>query len=598
MKNLLFLFLFLASQSFAQRTIASKDIADVVLPNPEVELFYGNANYSADHIVVLPEHIVIYNAEEVTFHLLDKKSKLNLFDLCLFDIDKIVTSRVRYFGDVNGKSRLVSIQKTPLVQHSYMNDMKMYSLSDTSVYAGLIRIKKDLKIAVLFVENDSLKLELETFDINKSFSKVSKQDKRKKIRLKKYDTKSYSAYVELGDKQIFSYKGSPYRYKKWIIYKKNNTRYIRDSTINFNSLFYKTKSNDSLKLFYQNSFEDISEVVPFRKNTGFMFWPKLLTSRNRLILWQGSVLDSLIVFDKNLKQQASFQLIKEIRKALPDSVLFSEKSFWVGLYKDEFTEKIYVELHLKQHTRSIISELNIDEKNKKLSFRYLRTIQFKGAWIYPLTINKGILYMGTENALIGNKYVYKYDLYDGLKNKDKVLEIAFKQVEDPNKKYNTDAWALKYEKFKPLTKKVRKKYFKGLDHDTSYFKQSTHIEVLQSFKKAIEHDSVNYALSYLLLYNGVDRLEIEDDIKAKNLLFFDLMVEYYSKEEAVAQTDYLIKEFASFETEMYKNRMMVRTPEDLFFNLYKVKGMWYIDPTFKFVRTVDKNESANHSDKH
>ncbi len=260
MKKIIFLLLIVSINTFSQNTIATKDIADIALPNPEVELFYGHVDYSADYIVILPKHVIIYSPEKATFHLLDKKSKLNLDQQSLFDIKNIVTKRMRFGENVNGKFRTIVSYKTPFVNFTVFNEMEMYSISDTSAFGGIIRVKKDYKIVKLFVENDSLRMDLMDFYPKKSFNKITKQEKRNKIKLDKRISIDFEDYVELGDKEIFSFGSSPYISKKPIINKERGNRYYRDSILNFNALFYKTNGNDSLKLFYQNSYKEISKV--------------------------------------------------------------------------------------------------------------------------------------------------------------------------------------------------------------------------------------------------------------------------------------------------------------------------------------------------
>ena len=180
-------------QLLAQNQIISKDIADIVQPNPEVELFYGNAQYSADKIVILPNYIIIYDAFTATFHLLDKETRLSLDNLCLFDIKGIKTHRNR-FVDENGKTFMVL--KTPFNVSTFMNKVNICSLSDSSFYGGLIKIKKEYKTINIFVHNDSLKLELINFNSSKDFKQLTKKQKRKEnLRFNKFSARMYKNYV-------------------------------------------------------------------------------------------------------------------------------------------------------------------------------------------------------------------------------------------------------------------------------------------------------------------------------------------------------------------------------------------------------------------
>jgi hypothetical protein len=207
--------------------------------------------------------------------------------------------------------------------------------------------------------------------------------------------------------------------------------------------------------------------------------------------------------------------------------------------------------------------------------------------MHPISINKGILYLSTENALVGNNYIYSYDLYNNKVGSGELLEIKFKNVSSQiERKQDWKSRVLKYEKYKPLSKKARKKYFGKIKRDTSLFKQDTHLAVLESYKKAIEMDSLSYIFSHLIAYGGIDRLEMQDDIKAKNYVYFDLMTEGYSKEDALLQISYFVDEFKTFDTQMYKGKMMVKTPDDLFFNLYKIDGLWYMSLYIKRITKV------------
>ena len=169
-----------------------------------------------------------------------------------------------------------------------------------------------------------------------------------------------------------------------------------------------------------------------------------------------------------------------------------------------------------------------------------------------------------------------------MKNKDELLEIKFKEIKNQiNRAKNKNALFLPRDNYKPLKKKIIKKYFKKIKRDTSIFNQSTHIQVLKSIRQSINSDSIQYALSYLFAYNTIDRLEMEDDIKAKNYLYFDLLTEFFNKDEALNQINSFIDEFDSFDTQMYNNKMIVRTPNDIVFELYRFDGLWYLSTIIK-----------------
>ena len=580
MKRILLLLLLIISiNSFSQNTIATKDIADIVLPNPEVELFYGHVNFSANGIVILPKHIIVYSAENATFHLLDKKTKLTLDQKSLFDLKNIVTHRQNFGEYINGKYRKLKSYRTPFVDLVAFNEITMYSLSDTSAYGGIIRIKKDYKIVKLFVKNDSLKLHLIDFNIKKSFRKVTKSEKRKKIQFDRYRAVPFRDFIEFKDKQIFSYGSSPYINKKSINYKDNGRKYFRDSIINFNSVYYRVNGQDSLRLLYQNPYSDVSKLYKQRPKNGFWFYPQLYKSKNRLILRLEGEVDSIIIFDENLHRVFKSNLQKEIDKTFPNKIT-KKRNWWTRLLKDEFTKKIYVQFESKKGFG--ISEVAFIEKTGKIEFRFLRELSYSGSYIYPITINKGILYLGTKNKIIGNKYVYAYDLYKNIDNKDSVLEIKFKNVKNQiTKTENKNAWLLSNENYQPLSKKLQKKYFKEIKRDTSVFNQSSYLNVLKSIKKSITQDSIRYVLSYLLAYNSLDRLEIKDDIKSKNYLYFVLLTEFYNKDEALSQINYFINDFDSFDRQMYKNKMIVRTPDGFVFEIYQFNDLWFLSSVTK-----------------
>ena len=405
----------------------------MVLPNHEVELFYGNVGYSADQIVVLPEHIIIYDAPTASFHLLRKKDKLNLANLSLFDIPRIRTSRVLYTDNKSSKKPYF-VLKSPFQNYAHLNLLDMYSLSDTSVYGGIIRIKKEYKLVKLYVHNDSLKLDLIDYNINKQFVHPSKKElKRKKLYFFKFYLQTFNKYVEAEGSACIIVRRSPLGYRKPIRTLKNT---IRDSILNYNVLYVKKNHSDTFNLFYQNKSAVVQQKLGLDRKFGTDVWPNLFTSKDLLIMHQAN-LDSLIVFDKDLKRIFTSNLRVQTVKKFPDiakldTVVGKTQWFSIKLLKDEFTEKLYV-LFRSKNKGFVVSELNFNYKTQKPEFRYLREIK-SSISIYSIrSINKGIMYMASQNNLLGNNYIYTYDLYKGLPNKDKVLEINFAKVINQNR---------------------------------------------------------------------------------------------------------------------------------------------------------------------
>ena len=577
MKKIIFLFLIISTNLFSQNTIPTKDIADIALPNPEVELFYGHVAYSASSIIILPHHIIIYSPEKATFYLLNKENKLNLDHKSLFDIKHIVTRRINHGEDINGKFRTIKKYKTPYADYNFYNGLEMYTLSDTSAYGGIIRIKKDYKIVKLFVQDDRLKIKLIDYNLKKIYKPVNKKEKRRKIKLDKKTAINYSKYVEFGDKQFWLLGRSPYIYKKKISYNKN---YIRDSVLNFNSLFYKRTKDSVLQLLYQNSFSDISKKgIPFKN--GYWFSPQIFSSKDKLLLYLGGKLDSIIIFNQKLERVFESQLLTELKKVFPNK--YDKKTNWrfYSIFKDEFTEKLYVIFPDKEGQS--IAEILINEVTQELNFRFLRTYKSTGSWLQAISVNKGILYLKTKNSIVENDYIYQFDLYKNLNKKDSLLEIKFKNV---NKQITKkDNWSrrslLENEASLPLSKKLRKRYFRNIKKDTTAFPQNTYLEVLKSLQKAIEQDSISYALSYLMCYDAIQKLEMKDDIKSKNYLYFELLTEFYEKEVALNQIRNFVENFDSFDRQMYKNKMIVRTPNGFVFNLYVIDKQWYLSSVIK-----------------
>lgn len=590
-KNLALVLLTIISiQLTAQNKIISKDIADIVQPNPEVELFYGNAQYSADKIVILPEHIIVYDAFTATFHLLDKETRLSLGTINLFKIKGINTHRVNFI-DEKGKTFLVL--KTPFKSSTSQNMVNMHSLSDTSVYGGLIKVKRDYKVINLFVKNDSLILGLINFDTKNIYKQLTKEQKRKEnLRFNNFSAIKYKNYVSSESNSYINLNRSPYCYKKSIKYEMKSGYIVhRDSLYNFNCIYYRKHNTDSLKLLYQNSYTDVLKLKKYKKS-GFWLSNSITTSKNKLIYYSNSF-DSLIVFNEKHDKIFVSQLFEEASAFFKD---FKEDNYvkaW-GLYyfkilKDEFTEQLYINIPYKGNT-NIIAELNINYETQKPEFKFLRKYKISNARFNIETINKGVLYISTTNSLVGNKYIYKYDIYKGLKNKEKLLNINFYAVNNlqgnNKKKHNWVSNLDKYNKPEPLSKKDVKKYFGKIKKDTLLYSQSTQLNTIKSIIECVENDSLNYAFAHLFMYANIIKLEIEDDVKSKNFQFFDDLIEDIHKPEILERFNYILNTFEESDKELYNhNKIAIKTPNGMFYYMYRKNDLWYLDSAMRRIVT-------------
>jgi len=573
-------------QLVAQTQIISKDIADIVQPNTEVELFYGNAQYSADKIVILPKYIIIYDAFTTTFHLLDKETRLNLDNLCLFDIEHINTHNVSYI-DEKGKTFLVL--RTPFNNYTTINKIDMHTLSDTSFYGGLIRIKKYYKILKLYVENQKLKTILINYNPKTDYKSLTKNEKRKqKLKFNKHNTINFSNYFETKN-YAFITPRSPYVHQKRVKFKTQKNTY-RDSLFYFNCIYYRKQNTDSLKLLYRNSYNEISKLLEYDE-FGFYTGSKIITANNNLIYYS-EILDSLIIFDNNLKRIFTTNIKTHIIDFFKEKTSISkEKWSYIKIHKDEFTDKLYI-YFIGINGSYIISELNFNYTTQKPIFKFLREYKVNNAKEEVVAINKGILYISTTNSLVGNKYVYQYDLYKGLNNKDKLLEINFAKVKSQNQEKNKSRYWIdsktldKYNKSDILTNKQIKKYFGKLKKDTANFNQNTQLNTIKSILKCIKNDTIVYALSQLFVYKGNAKLDIQDDMKAKNYLYFKSLLEEYNKERTLELYNSVLNEFNEAEKELYnKNKIAIKTPSGLFIYMFKINGLWYMDSAVQIIET-------------
>ena len=194
--------------------------------------------------------------------------------------------------------------------------------------------------------------------------------------------------------------------------------------------------------------------------------------------------------------------------------------------------------------------------------------------------------------MVGNNYVYQYDLYKGLKNKDKLLKINFYAVNKikhkSNSKYNWETSLNKYNKPEPLSKKEIKKYFGKIKKDTILYNQSTQLNAIKSVIKSIKNDSITYAFSQLFMYKGIIRLEIEDDIQAKNYMYFKDIIEDMNKENALKDFNYIIENWVESEKELYNNKKIaIKMPNGMFFYMYKKDDYWYLNSVISTIKYED-----------
>jgi len=229
--------LILSNILIAQTKIISKDIADVVFPNPEVELFYGDAQNSVDNLMILQKHIVFYDAFKSTFFLLDKENRLLLDKLSMLDIKHIKTKTEKVVYYYKGQYKKAYSYKAPFVQYSYLNKINMHSISDTSIYVGLIKIKKSYKIVKLFVRDDKLKIQFVNYEIKDSYIHLLGEDQR----IQKTITKDIYDYNEINGYQIINLRNSPVINKKKVNWNLNGLKLKRDSIYSCNAVYYKKK---------------------------------------------------------------------------------------------------------------------------------------------------------------------------------------------------------------------------------------------------------------------------------------------------------------------------------------------------------------------
>jgi len=332
---------------------------------------------------------------------------------------------------------------------------------------------------------------------------------------------------------------------------------------------------------YENKINDLYNKFGYFNDVNY-FYHYINTSNNSIIYYEMKT-DSLIVFNKNLQRVYSGNLMAEIKKhfkneANIDTSLNLTKD-WdsIELIKDNYTEKLYIRFKSK-NKGFIISELNIDLLNKTINFKFLRDYKIINAESENISINKGVLYITILNQITNNNYVYKYDLYKSLSEKDKLLEIKFAKLASNNKekKYKISG-NIKYNLPKILNKKQINVYFGEIKKDTVKYKQNNYKAVFESIIKSIENDSLSYAASQLMVYDSDLIQEINDDIEYKEYSFFKEINAKYDKNEAILYYKNLLSQFDKSEKELYNDsKLIVRTPNNIIYYMYKINNLWYL----------------------
>jgi len=347
----------------------------------------------------------------------------------------------------------------------------------------------------------------------------------------------------------------------------------------------KKKEDVNFQLLREDKVDRLYKKFRYFNDVNY-FWHSAFISNNKLIYYEVTT-DSIIIFDKALRKVYANKLAVEIKKYFKNIAdidtsikLYKGWKKTVDIIKDEFTQKLYVKFKSTKEGH-IISELNIDYINNKISFKYLRNFKITNAKAENISINKGIMFITILNQLTNTNYIYKYDLYKGLANKDDLLDIKFARLSSGNKKKKYKiSGNLKYISHKRLSKKQVKIYFGKIKKDTANYNQNSYKDVLKSIIKSIENESITYAMSQLQVYNSNLIQEIKDDIEYKENNFFNTLLKQYNKEKALTWYKALLANFDVSEKELYSNeKLLIKTPNNEFYYMYKIDDLWYMSAT-------------------
>lgn len=578
--TILFTFIFSTKNYGQELEYTDPSISNIIKPNDEIRLFYGSNAFSCDEIVMLKNHTIIYDKFNLQFILLDNQNRQILDKFNFKDIKKLRTSRIRHVTREDNK--LIYTYETPTTRGIGFNgQIDLYSNSDTSANVGVIKIKRTPYLFSIYVSNNKLHYNLEEYIPKKLFTE--KYNKRK-VKLDYYKAIGVEKFASNKTNIVIAYRVSPYIGKK-LIREENNS--ARDSIFNYDAIYVKEKGTNKLKLINQVDYNTFHSI--HKKRGRFVFDLNLIRTYNQFVFYS-STIDNLIIYDDSLN--ITYQ--GKLRHYLPNlnkykinyKIKREDTSYYnLQIYKDEFTNKLYGSIWHKQGED--IYQININ--NNTPSFKFLRTIKIDYNDDYfsqhVVSINKGKLYVKLYNPIAINYYIYEYDLYKGIKNNDKVLEFAYKEVNKSSTKYakykeRTSPMVAKNELAK-LSKKQIRKYFPDISRlDTATYKQDSIQNLLKSILKLYEQKNYKYPFAYLYMYDGLLQLEISDDMKQKNYLFFD---DFTVEEEIISRNieflKYLLEHFGELQFESMGKKLACKTPDGLICYFIRIDGLWYLSAT-------------------